>query len=63
MGKQNPCRDCEERYAGCHATCEKYITWKKEYDALQAKVRAEKELMWTADEAREAGFRRRKKQK
>lgn len=24
----NPCRDCEERYEGCHGGCERYIAWK-----------------------------------
>lgn len=26
------CRDCEERYVGCHSTCEKYIEAKKKHD-------------------------------
>ena len=60
---KNPCRGCDLRKPGCHATCEDYIAWKKEYDARQAKVRAEKELKWSVDEAREAAFRRWKKQK
>lgn len=58
MVRQNPCRDCENRSAGCHATCEHYITWKQEYNELQAKIRAEKELKWRVDEAREASVRR-----
>lgn len=24
-----PCRKCDERTAGCHANCEKYLTWAK----------------------------------
>lgn len=55
---RNPCYGCDHRSAECHATCEDYIAWKKEYDALQAKVRAEKELKWRVDEAREASVRR-----
>ena len=25
-----PCKDCEERCLGCHATCEKYAAFKKD---------------------------------
>lgn len=25
-----PCGNCEDRHAGCHAECEKYLTWSKE---------------------------------
>lgn len=59
----NPCRDCNNRTATCHATCHEYSAWKKEYDALQAKVRAEKEMTWTLDEARESGYKRRRRRK
>lgn len=24
-----PCKDCEERYYGCHSHCQEYITWSK----------------------------------
>lgn len=27
-----PCRDCSERQCGCHAKCEKYKGWRKEFD-------------------------------
>lgn len=37
------CKGCCERYAGCHAHCEKYLAWKREYDALKARIRLEKE--------------------
>lgn len=26
--KCGPCKGCEERFIGCHATCERYIEWK-----------------------------------
>ena len=30
---KNPCeRDCPDRCATCHGTCEKYKKWKKDYD-------------------------------
>ena len=28
VGK-NPCYKCQERQAGCHATCERYTTWRE----------------------------------
>lgn len=28
-----PCKDCEDRHAGCHAGCEKYTAWKAAHDA------------------------------
>lgn len=30
-----PCRDCTERFVGCHATCEKYAAFKKNRDTLR----------------------------
>ena len=44
--KTPPCKDCTDRKHGCHAGCEKYCTWKQEYqeakkvyDDQQEKVR------------------------
>ena len=35
----SPCKGCEERYAGCHSECEKYIEikkkWRREKDILE----------------------------
>jgi len=28
-----PCRNCDERRQSCHTECEKYKTWRAEYDA------------------------------
>lgn len=25
-----PCKDCPDRFVGCHSTCEKYIQFKKD---------------------------------
>lgn len=38
----NSCKDCKDRYIGCHSTCEKYINAKKEYDELQEKIKKSK---------------------
>ena len=33
--RPNPCAECKienGRHPGCHAKCQKYIDWRKEYD-------------------------------
>lgn len=42
---QSPCRDCKERFLGCHSTCEAYIKYrkdiavaKKEYNRIRGKI-------------------------
>ena len=36
MGLNNPCKNCvDDRSVSCHATCDKYIKWKKEFDKLK----------------------------
>ncbi len=35
----NPCKDCMNRYIGCHADCELYKQWKTNHEAAnQARV-------------------------
>ena len=36
---KNPCKDCPDRYPGCHSKCERYKSWKKEWDELKEKER------------------------
>lgn len=31
-----PCKDCPDRYVGCHSTCEKYIAYDKSRKELYA---------------------------
>ena len=38
----NSCIDCQDRYIGCHAECNRYIQAKAEYEAEQAVLSAEK---------------------
>ncbi len=38
VGRGAPCKDCEERVLGCHASCERYLSFKKEADLIRAKV-------------------------
>ena len=36
--KFESCHNCEERYIGCHAECEKYIKAKQEHDEVKLKI-------------------------
>ena len=38
-----PCEGCEERTAGCHSVCEKYIKARKEADERLKEIRAGRE--------------------
>lgn len=41
--KDNPCtKDCPDRTAGCHATCEKRRAWKAKWDSEKAQERKKK---------------------
>lgn len=37
---ETPCRNCAERHAGCHASCERYQSWHKEHIEQQRKIRS-----------------------
>lgn len=39
-----PCKGCEppRRAAGCHGTCEDYVAWQQEYNALKAEEKKAK---------------------
>lgn len=30
--KDSPCKNCGDRFIGCHGKCEKYKAWRAEYD-------------------------------
>ena len=32
-----PCRDCTDRYIGCHSKCRKYKKWKKDLENTKEK--------------------------
>ena len=32
-----PCLNCPDRYLGCHDTCQKYLTYRKEQDIVNTK--------------------------
>lgn len=39
-----PCKNCNERQIGCHASCEKFKAWREEYDKQKAKIDKETSL-------------------
>lgn len=39
--KDCPCRGCLERCEACHGSCERYQTWKKEYEQVKETYRME----------------------
>lgn len=38
------CKDCKERYVGCHSHCEKYLEFRKQLDEYNQKEKEEKKL-------------------
>lgn len=42
MRRVTICKDCQDRTAGCHAECEKYIQDRKEYEAEKDRINKNK---------------------
>ena len=40
--KANPCKDCSNRKVGCHANCEGYIKFRKNYEELRERMNKHK---------------------
>lgn len=60
--KTAPCKDCEERDVGCHATCAKYSAWQKKHIAELAEIRKIKTVQGQLDDSvREKAYRTRKR--
>ena len=38
IGRGAPCKDCNKRVLNCHASCERYLSFKKEADSIREKV-------------------------
>ena len=53
-----PCKDCPDRYVGCHSKCDKYIKWKEQE---QLRKLATSELYKTQREAEDYEVRERLK--
>lgn len=41
--EEHTCKDCKERHEACHDTCEPYLAWKTERDAIREKRQKQKE--------------------
>lgn len=39
-----PCKDCTDRWVGCHGTCQKYQEARKNWDKASAEAKKEKKL-------------------
>lgn len=37
-----PCKNCTERYVGCHGDCKKYIEYSQKYQNLKNDIKAKK---------------------
>lgn len=37
IGRNSPCRGCDERHPICHADCERYAAYKKENEEIREK--------------------------
>lgn len=45
-----PCKDCEDRFVGCHSTCTEYQKYKKDISDFNYQVKLSREL---SDSARQ----------
>lgn len=39
-----PCKDCGDRHAACHCTCERYKKWKEESDKIKEEINKNKHI-------------------
>ena len=40
---ENPCKDCEVRFVGCHSYCDDYKEWKRVFDHEKKQRKKEQE--------------------
>lgn len=50
----SPCKDCPERFIGCHSSCERYKQYRSELDEFKAKRAADKDERAFASEIKGA---------
>ena len=50
----SPCKDCPERFVGCHSSCERYKQYRSELDAFKAIRAADKDERAFASEIKGA---------
>lgn len=44
MSKTAPCKDCSERYPGCHSKCKEYKAFREALDARAEAIRKCKQI-------------------
>lgn len=63
MKTYSPCKECAERYPGCHGKCAMYATWRENEAKQKEHIRKEKNKVRELDEllisSRNRGKRRR----
>lgn len=53
--RDNPCKNCADRYAGCHAKCEDYKEWQKGYLEFKREEAKERRANAAIKEVRSSG--------
>ena len=48
----SPCKDCPERHSHCHSSCERYLSWKKNWDEAHEALRIENTANYWANSRR-----------
>lgn len=43
--RTNPCKDCHDRYVGCHASCGAYLAWAEQRREINQKMIAENKVI------------------
>lgn len=56
-----PCKDCMERYIGCHSSCDRYIGWRKEFDEQKKEILKVRVAENAANARRNEGIRKMQK--
>ena len=52
------CKDCGDRFPGCHSNCERYLADKAKHDEMKAKIEFEKKIDAGLYKQREAAIRK-----
>ncbi len=59
--RNGPCKDCEERYSGCHSECKRYLEWTEGIKEMKAAVYKAKGKDQALDEIAISASRKRKR--
>ena len=55
------CKNCTERYVGCHSTCPKYLQEKAEHDRVKEEDHKKNETIWLNTNGVDRAGRKRKR--